>query len=1683
MDIDASDPRSLDVSHTVSNLSFRFYSDKEARRLSVRRLTSPHAFDELGRPISRGLYDPALGPVSFEDGLCVTCGLSYSSCPGHFGHIELPVPIVNPLLSKLVLKILRSSCWRCPLLLVFPSDLDLLLARLYFEDACMPKCALAVDSFRGLRHRHVPQSLSDAAENTRREAVTGNLVFNWRAYFRAMPDPLARYLQDCGSNDVALVESRILEAARVAWRKARREGRLAARRSQGWKSVVDTILHSNFRAKCPVCFYRGHPVRIGMRGRMFRTDSHGDVVLSPTQIEAHMAALWNTHRELFDMLFGLRGRELTHGDPDPAHMRLFVGVVLVPPSRFRPAAKTERMAYAAEHPQNVFYQRLLTEIEIILTANEYGLRTAADGDASPDEEEEGPTIEKPTKARFALAMSSMQEALRDLYDSSGKMGGTKIQMTGIRQQLESKEGLLRQHMMGKRVNFSCRSVIGPDVFLDTNEVGIPESFAKLLTIPEPVTARNLKQMQRAVLNGPNVHPGSMAVEDWAGIGSHRVVRFPPSITPKRLEIQASLLLQSKFRKGKHHANGHAQSMHGRGPVVEDFMTNRACTVPKRVHRHLKTGDIVLFNRQPTLHRNSIMAHKVRVLPGDRTIRFHYANCGSYNADFDGDEMNVHVPQDYLARAEAEELLLSSKHYIVPTSGAPVRGLIQDSIAAATLISHRDTFFDRGEFMQLLYSATERIMGRPSRSSERYILPNPAVLKPRPLWTGKQLITSILFVVRNGKPGLFLTSKSKVKTNIVGEDDAEVVFRDGQFLKGILDKSSIGSSMYGIVHAIQEAYGCDTADDFLNAMSRVCVFFLRSHGHTTGIEDLLLQEEGEAKRMEIIAQSIEQVGIDAANKVYSEMSKGAKRTYSRAKSLSEARNLVEEMIRRDGNEAEDRLDSAMKSALNLAASEVMKECVPATLKKRFPSNGFALMTNTGAKGSAVNAAQISCLLGSTVLEGKRVPRMGGSGATLPCFAPFDAAPNAGGFISGRFLTGISPQEFFFHALSGREGLLDTSLKTANSGYLQRCLIKHMEGILLHYDHTVRDSDDSVVQFIYGDDGIDPSKSRWLTDQVDWQVENASCFGNGEDAERGEVSINTKWRSRGTGGDTILELASPGALSKLGAISEKFNEAVVEAEKLAGSRKGPRVRHLLEQRYRSCALDPGECVGVVAAQGVGEPSTQMTLNTFHHAGSSSAHVTLGIPRLRELLMTASKYPKTPSMTLPISASDQERGAKELMRRLEKIALVDLLVKVSVREMGIDILLAKKMIVRKTEVKLFMADEAVYESQLGFGFDSIRSFVAEYFLPMFDVRLRSEMKRISVDVKEGKIPDVDTYIRHAMRPRGPEDSLVRGQPHVAGKEVDDPAQEAEQVPGDSTDGHDGDPENDYQSSSDESMGDEDPEDERKDSRKRIQARIAAQQKESQGEANALGPETAENKEKSVKSNHDPEVIDGKGANEADDKEEHIMGQVGYIYGSFHGQNKNTLVFNWNVPAALYGKIDIAGLAQETAANLMLKEVKLISRCFIDSSSKGCLVVTEGSNIPEIIEQGQDLVDFNRLETNDMYGILQRYGVEAMRTALIKEFVKIFDAYGIPVNIRHLRLIADYMTAAGGYRAFSRLTIEDAPSPVQQITFETSVKFLTDCALDATEDAMRNPSAAIATGQVYGGGTGGFQLLQGIN
>lgn len=1677
MDIQSVDPKTLDVAYRVKNLAFRFFDDTESARLSVCRLIYPHAFDELGRPIAHGLYDPALGPTCIDDGPCVTCGQSYASCPGHFGHIELPFSVPNPLLFTLIFRLVRASCAFCYRLRISKVDRELLLARLYFEDSGHPQCSAAVEAYR-LSQRN---AAAKAVIVNKEGSTAFSVATNWTTFFERFPLPLVRYLDNIDVGDSDLIRRNILHAANHEWKRAYEKGQLMNVRSQGWREV-ESILLTSSSSDCQECSHKPAKLRVGDKHGVFRTShkSLGETLVSAIELERQVAGLWNHHPELFDLLYGLKGRRKRDSNVMHLHRHLFVRNVLVPPSRFRPSTKTSKMSYAAEHPQNMFFQRLLTEIKIIITGDEIGFEHDGEGkvevtkdgvtnpDGTSDTEDLKPRVNRPSKARYARAMFGIQEALHDLYDSSKSSAyEVRIQNTGIRQQLEQKAGLFRQHMMGKRVNYSCRSVIGPDVFLDTDEVGIPESFAKLLTVPETVTPQNWERMRSAVLNGADHYPGALSVESVSSSGDVRVVKLQ-GLSKRQLVMQAGLLLQNPASKMNGEKNLHLGKMD-----TNDLDENStpASVLPKRVHRHLRNGDIVLFNRQPTLHRVSIMAHRVKVLPGDRTIRFHYANCGSYNADFDGDEMNVHIPQDYIARSEAEELMLSSKHYIVPTSGAPIRGLIQDHIAAAALLSRRDTFLDRETFIQLLYTATEKIMLRSDRLQQSYFIPVPSIMKPVPLWTGKQLISAVLSIIRNGAPGLQLEGRAKTPANIISFEETDIVFRKGELLKGVIDKSSLGSSMYGIVHAIQEVYGNSASNDFLSSMSRLCLYFMRAHGHTTGVIDLELSEEGDKRRAAIVSECIQTVGVDVVNRVYADMNSSSSTKIKKAGNAKQARRLIEKMVRSHGVEAEDRLGTAMMSIMNQVASSVMSECIPNHLLKPFPENGFALMTNTGAKGSAVNAAQISCLLGSTVLEGKRVPRMGGSGSTLPCFEPFDSSPLAGGFISSRFLTGISPQEFFFHAMSGREGLLDTSLKTANSGYLQRCLMKHLEALRVHYDGTVRDSDESVLQFIYGDDGIDPCKSRWLTSKVDWQVKNKNCLKiYPQKLDFGVSKIRNHIAQLKSNGKpfsgTMLELTSPAATSRRGAISEYFDSIIEDA--LAKEDGVLGVRSFLEARYQAATAEAGDAVGVIAAQGVGEPSTQMTLNTFHHAGSSSAHVTLGIPRLRELLMNASLYPKTPTMILPLRKGLEKADAENLRNRLQKITLLDLILKMEIHEKELSFNPNVSSSAMRTVVVVFyFPEEHLYLRHTGLNFLMLEAFVRSQYVDYLNVLLRTEIKKL----ESQNFTSFKHYLLTTSNKLGTYEPNISGEEDMEVNQSFEGEEDEERIP-DSAD------ESSDESSSNESSSDESASNERRGENK-SESNVVSKSAELDDELEVdslqkapvrVGKEFTMRKRRRKDSNLD-----------RSNKVGHDDGtgqQFGFRPWSVKSRDSTRIEFDWVLPIEAIGVLNLATIVRE-AAMYPLVQVKKISRCFVNEDGGQHAVITEGSNISDAIESAHELVDFDHLETNDMTGILTMYGVEALRAALIKEILKVFNSYGIPVNVRHLQLIADYLTFHGKYRGFNRGEMSEVPSPIQKMTFESSVKFLTLDALNGTTEYLNNPSATLALSQLPKIGSGSFQLM----
>jgi DNA-directed RNA polymerase beta' subunit len=460
-------------------------------------------------------------------------------------------------------------------------------------------------------------------------------------------------------------------------------------------------------------------------------------------------------------------------------------------------------------------------------------------------------------------------------------------------------------------------------------------------------------------------------------------------------------------------------------------------------------------------------------------------------------------------------------------------------------------------------------------------------------------------------GLNLTAKTKVPGSLWSPDSKsdKVLIMDGELLCGVLDKAAFGATDYGLVHSIYEIYGPTLAGKLLGILSRLFTKYLQHKAFTCRMDDLTLAPEGDAKRADLI-QDGKNLGTEAALENFPSL-----KNVSSAEIPEALRSLLQDILHDDNKMAG--LDLTVKTKLRKLSAAISEAVMPKGLLRKFPHNHMQTMVQSGAKGSAVNAMQISCALGQQELEGRRVPVMV-SGKTLPSFKPFETKAIAGGFVASRFLTGIKPQEFYFHCMAGREGLIDTAVKTSRSGYLQRCLIKHLEGVKVHYDMTVRGSDQSIYQFHYGGDGLDVTKQKHLR-QFDFIAQNEASFINilrpGSLGDVVDDSLAMKYMkkvlkrsktrtvkfmpAKRDKYDPAMTVYNP--TRHLGSTSEGFAEALEEyisanpmrllkdgTEKSAIRRRKELVtskhfRLLANIKYMRSLADPGEAVGLLASQG--------------------------------------------------------------------------------------------------------------------------------------------------------------------------------------------------------------------------------------------------------------------------------------------------------------------------------------------------------------------------------------------------------------------------------------------------------------------------------------------------------------------
>jgi len=684
---------------------------------------------------------------------------------------------------------------------------------------------------------------------------------------------------------------------------------------------------------------------------------------------------------------------------------------------------------------------------------------------------------------------------------------------------------------------------------------VPESIAKKLTIPEIVTDWNIEKLKKLVINGPDKFPGVNYI-----------------LRPDGVKIRL------------------------------DFVEDRSIIADSLeagylVERHLLDGDIVLFFRQPYLHQMSIMGHHVRVLPG-KTFRLHPSVCPPYNADFDGDEMNLHVPQSEEARAEALLLMRVQEQLISPRFGGPIIGALRDFITGAYLLTKDDTILSTQEFCN--YAMLGDYQGK---------IPEPKIKnKDGSFFTGKQLFSIFLQSDFN----FIMTSKWSKGTKGIEKD---IVIKNGELVSGVIDKSSIGAEEpESVLHRIAKDYGNEQAKKFLNSILIIIKQFITDYGFSYGYSDLELSE----KDRQAILDDIEET-YDKVTDITDQLNK---------KTLAPVRGMTrdetaEALITFELAKARDRAGVTANS--NLA-----------------DDNAGKIMATTGARGSALNVGQMAGALGQQSRRGKRL-HTGYSNRTLSHFKEYDHNPDSHGFVKSNFRDGLSTLEFFFHAMGGREGLVDTAVRTQQSGYMQRRLINALEHIRLEYDGTVRDPHGHIMQFLYGEDGIDVAKSdHGEAFNVNRLVESQSIVDSGKKATKEEIEKLAK---------KYTKTFSP-------RLRDMTNDAL-HASQLSKEGVETVCKKGLEL-YDKSRVEPGQAVGIVTAQSIGEPGTQMTLRTFHTAGIAEKNVTLGLPRIIELV-DARKKPSTPSMDIYLdkdSKSSKEK-AIETAKNILQTTVKDLII----------------------------------------------------------------------------------------------------------------------------------------------------------------------------------------------------------------------------------------------------------------------------------------------------------------------------------------------------------------------------------------------------------------------------------------
>lgn len=1125
--------------------------------------------------------------------------------------------------------------------------------------------------------------------------------------------------------------------------------------------------------------------------------------------------------------------------------------------------------------------------------------------------------------------------------------------------LKAKEGRIRGNLMGKRVDFSARTVITPDPNINIDELGVPWSIALNLTYPETVTPYNIERLKELVEYGPHPPPGKT--------GARYIIREDG----QRLDLR-----YVKKSSDQHLELGY------------------------KVERHLNDGDFVLFNRQPSLHKMSIMGHRIKIMPYS-TFRLNLSVTSPYNADFDGDEMNMHVPQSFETRAEVLELMMVPKCIVSPQSNRPVMGIVQDTLLGCRKITKRDTLIEKDVFMNILMW-WEDFDGK---------IPAPAILKPRPIWTGKQVFN--LIIPKPINLIRFSAWHSEAESGFITPGDTMVRIEKGELLSGTLCKKALGTSTGSLIHVIWEEVGPDAARKFLGHTQWLVNYWLLQNGFSIGIGDTI----ADAATMEKINETISKAKNDVKELI--------KQAQDKQLEAEPGRTMMESF--------ENRVNQVLNKARDDAGSSAQKSLSE--------SNNLKAMVTAGSKGSFINISQMTACVGQQNVEGKRIP-FGFVDRTLPHFTKDDYGPESRGFVENSYLRGLTPQEFFFHAMGGREGLIDTAVKTSETGYIQRRLVKAMEDIMVKYDGTVRNSLGDVIQFLYGEDGMDAvwiesqkldslklkkaefdNVFRYELDDENWRpnymlpehvddLKTIREFRNVFEAEVQKLEadrfqlgteitttgdntwpmpVNLKrliWNAQKT---FKIDLRRPSDMHPMEIVEaiDKLQERLkvvpgddamsIEAQKNAtlffnillrstfASKRVLKEYRLtkeafewvigeIESRFLQSLVAPGEMIGCVAAQSIGEPATQMTLNTFHYAGVSAKNVTLGVPRLREIINVAKKI-KTPSLSVYLKpeVNKKKELAKNVQCALEYTTL--------------------RSVTHATEIW--------YDPDpLGTIIDEDMDFVRSYYeMPDEDIDpdkispwlLRIELNREMMVDKKLSMADIAEKINH---------------------EFDD-------------------------------------------------------------DLSCIFNDD----------NADKLILRIRITNDEAPK------------GEIQDESAEDDVFLKKIEGNMLTEMALRGIPDINKVFIKYGKVNKFEENDGFKPDNEWMLDTEGVNLLAVM--CHEDVDATRTTSNHLIEVIEVLGIEAVRRALLDELRVVISFDGSYVNYRHLAILCDTMTYRGHLMAITRHGINrNDTGPLMRCSFEETVDILLDAAVYAESDYLRGVTENIILGQLAPIGTGGCAL-----